>query len=104
MTFGEILKELQNGRVVRRADWREELVVFMQIPADIPYDRTWNMQSLPTDMKVLLKQYNKGIRYEHQFIIYDLIEQTATYQVFDGDDVNATDWVVIEPFTYNHYE
>ena len=53
MTFGEILKELQNGRVVRRTDWREELVVFMQIPADIPYDRTWNMQSLPTDMKVL---------------------------------------------------
>lgn len=104
MTFGEILKELQNGRVVRRADWREELVVFMQIPADIPYDRTWNMQSLPTDMKVLLKQHNKGIRYENQFIIYDLIEQTATYYVFDGDDINATDWAVIEPFTYNHYE
>jgi hypothetical protein len=104
MTFGEILKELQNGRVVRRTDWREELVVFMQIPADIPYDRTWNMQSLPTDMKVLLKQYNKGIRYEHQFIIYDLSDNTATYQIFDGDDVNATDWEVIEPFTYNYYE
>ena len=104
MTFGEILKELQNGRVVRRTDWVEELVVFMQIPADIPHDRTWNMQSLPTDMKVLLKQYNKGIRYENQFIIYDLIKQTATYYVFDGDDINATDWAVIEPFTYNHYE
>jgi hypothetical protein len=104
MTFGEILKELQNGRVVRRTDWREELVVFMQIPADIPYDRTWNMQSLPTDMKVLLKQYNRGIRYEHQFIIYDLCDNTATYHVFDGDDINATDWVVIEPFTYTHYE
>ena len=42
--------------------------------------------------------------YCSDFIIYDLIDQTATYQVFDGDDVNATDWVVIEPFTYNHYE
>jgi hypothetical protein len=55
-------------------------------------------------MKVLLKQYNKGIRYEHQFIIYDLSDNTATYQIFDGDDVNATDWEVIEPFTYNYYE
>ena len=104
MTFGEILKELQNGRVVRRTDWREELVVFMQIPADISYDKTWNMQSLPTDMKVLLKQYNKGIRYENQFIIYDLVDNTATYYVFDGGDVNSTDWEVIEPFTYNYYE
>ena len=84
MTFGEILKELQNGRVARRTGWREELVIFMQIPADIPYDRTWNMQSLPTDMKVLLKQHNKGIRYEDQFIIYDLSDNTATYYIFDG--------------------
>jgi hypothetical protein len=104
MTFGEILKELQNGRVVRRADWADWYVLFMQIPADIPCDRTWNMQSLPTDMKVLLKQHNKGIRYENQFIIYDLCDNVATYYVFDGDDINATDWVVIEPFTYNHYE
>ena len=104
MTFGEILKELQNGKVVRRSGWRRSIVVFMQIPASIPCEKTWNMQSLPTDMKVLLKQHNKGIRYEHQFIIYDLVEQTATYQVFDGDDINATDWIVIEPFTYNYYE
>ena len=56
------------------------------------------------NLKVLLKQHHKDIDYKDQFIIYDLVEQTATYQVFDGDDVNATDWVVIEPFTYNHYE
>lgn len=104
MTFIEILKELQNGRVIRRTNWRKELVVFMQIPADIPYDKTWNMQSLPTDMKVLLKQCNKGIKYENQFIIYDLSDNSATYQMFDGDDLNATDWEVIEPFTYTYYE
>lgn len=100
MTFGEILKELQQGRVVRKKDWRKELIVFMQIPANIPYDRTWHMQSVPYDMKVLCKQHDLGINYKNQFIIYDMSDQSATYVVFDGEDVNSTDWEVINPFNY----
>lgn len=100
MSFEEILKELRNGRIVRRDTWNEDLVVFMQIPANISSDKTWNMQSLPTDMKVLLKQHNNGINYENQFIIYDLEDNSATYTIFDGDDINATNWEVIDPFSY----
>lgn len=101
MTFGEILKELQQGRVVRRKSWREELVVFMQIPANIPCSRTWHMQSVPYDMKVLCKQCDLEINYKDQFIIYDISDQSATYVVFDGEDVNSTDWEVINPISYD---
>ena len=102
MTFGEILKELQHGRVVRRDAWADCFVLFMQIPAFIEYERTWNMQSLPTDMKVLLKQQEAGINYQDQFITYDLSNNTATYGIFDGEDINATDWLVIDPFNYQY--
>lgn len=101
MTFGEILKELQQGRIVRRKNWREELIVFMQIPANIPCSRTWHMQSIPYDMKVLCKQRDLEINYKDQFIIYDISDQSATYVVFDGEDVNSTDWEVINPISYN---
>lgn len=102
MTFKEILKELQQGRVVRRDSFGPELVVFMQIPAYIENEKTWNMKSLPTDMKVLLKQQNASISYEDQFILYDLDNKSATYMVFDGWDINATDWEVIDPFNYSY--
>ena len=102
MTFDKILKELQQGRVVRRDSWADCFVVFMQIPAFIECERTWNMQSLPTDMKVLLKQQNASINYQDQFIIYDLSNEVATYNNFDGEDVNATDWLVIDPFNYQY--
>ena len=104
MDFGEFIKELQKGRVGRRKVWRKELIVFMQIPADIPAEVTWNMKSLPTDMKVFLKQQNLGIRYYDQFISYNLVDATSTYYVFNGEDINATDWEVIDPFNYNRFE
>lgn len=100
MTFGEVLKELQQGRVVRRNSWRRELIIFMQIPANIPCDQTWYIQSVPYDMKVLLKQHKLGINYKDQFIIYDIIDKTATHITFDGEDVNSTDWEIINPFNY----
>lgn len=104
MTFGEILKELQSGKVVRRQTWRKEIVVFMQVPAELSCEQTWKMQSIPGDMKVFLKQQGAGIHYRDQFIAYDLSDRMATYLPFDGECLNATDWEVIDPFTYSVYE
>lgn len=104
MTFGEILKELQDGKVVRRKTWRKEIVVFMQIPAEMSCEQTWKMQSLPGAMKVFLKEQGAGIHYRDQFIVYDLFDKMATYLPFDGECLNATDWEVIDPFTYTVYE
>ena len=100
MTFEEILKELRNGKIVRRQCWRDGIVVFMQIPASIDSEQTWHMKSLPNDMKILCRQNNLGISYQNQFIIYDMYNKTATYNTFDGEDINGEDWIVIDPFTY----
>ncbi len=102
MKFEEILKELRNGKLVRRTCYRESLIIFMQVPAYINTDNTWHMKSLPNDMKIFLKQNEMPIEYKNQFIIYDTDDCTATYHVFDGDDINAEDWVVIDPFTYSY--
>lgn len=102
MRFEEVLKELRQGKIARRQSYADYFVIFMQVPADIPYDRIWDMQSLPIDAKILLKLNNKKIRYRDQFIIYDLEKQVATYHVFDGEDLNATDWEVIDPFCYTY--
>ena len=101
MTFIEIFKYLEEGRVVRRVSWANCFVIFKQIPAQINNDLVWNMKSVPTDMKVLCKQLNLGINYANQYIIYDIEDQTATYINFDGDDLNADDWEVIDPFNYD---
>lgn len=101
MTFEEILKELRNGKVVRRQCWRNGIVVFMQIPAEMSCAQTWSMHSLPGDMKVFLKQQGAGITYKDQFITYDLMDRVATYMLFDGECLNAIDWEVIDPFKYS---
>ena len=100
MNFGEILIELQKGKVVRRKSWVRDFIVFMQIPAVVDYENTWHMKSLPNDMKILCKQNKLGITYRDQFIIYDMEDCIATYMNFDGEDINADDWEVIDPFTY----
>ena len=102
MKFEEVLKELRQGKIARRRSYADYFVIFMQVPAHINCEDTWNMKSLPNDMKVLLKQHHKDIKYEDQFIIYDLEDQVATYYVVDGEDLNATDWEVIDPFYYTY--
>jgi hypothetical protein len=29
-----------------------------------------------------------------------MCDETATYHIFDGEDINSEDWIVIDPFTY----
>ena len=102
MTFAEILVELNNGKVVTRESYNGNFVIFKQIPCDI--ENVIPMKSLPSDMKILLKMNNLGIKYRDQYIIYDYNTEIATYTVFDGEDINATDWLVINPVEYNFYE
>lgn len=104
MTFGEILKELDNGKVVRKATYFNSLVIFKQIPAKIQSNNILTMKSIPSDMKVLLRRYEAEVNYRDQYIIYDFADETATYAVFGGDDISATDWEVVDINTYNPYE
>lgn len=101
MKFSEILTELDNGKVVRRHGYNSAYVVFKQIPASIPNDAVCSMKSLPQDMKCFLCRNSFDIDYQNQYILYDCDEETATYMIFDGDDINADDWYVIDPLNYD---
>lgn len=93
MTFSEILSFLNEGFAVRRTEYDKTLIIFKQIPASI--DDVAPMKSIPQQVKNLLLKYNVGIDYEDQYIIYDFTTGVATYCVFDGEDINALDWEVI---------
>jgi hypothetical protein len=49
-----------------------------------------------------LIKHSAEISYESQFIIYDFSIGVGTYCVFDGEDIDATDWEIV-PEDYNPY-
>lgn len=102
MTFVEILPYLNKGFAVRREEYDPALIIFKQIPAS--FDDVSNIKSIPDSVKTIITRYGVGIDYENQFMIYDFLTGIATYCVFDGDDINAEDWEVIDPTNYNPYE
>lgn len=104
MTLGEAVKAMQEGKVVTRDAYRASLVIFMQIPALISREMVPTMKSLPNDMKILLDVCQAGVKYRDQFICYDFDDEVATYAAFDGEDINATDWKIVNPLAYNPYE
>ena len=102
MTFGEILPYLNKGFAVRREEYDPALIIFQQVPAS--FDDVSPIKSIPSEVKTLLTRYRVGIDYMDQFMLYDFLTGTATYCVFDGNDLNATDWELIDPTHYNPYE
>jgi hypothetical protein len=94
MTFSDILTYLHSGHAVRRAEYDPALIIFEQVPATIT--NIEKLQSVPNNVKTLLINQEVSINYCNQFILYDFLTETATYCVFDGDDLNATDWEVVD--------
>ncbi len=104
MKFEEILPALRRGEVVRRGVFHSSLVVFMQIPAEIPAQDVEKMKSIPIQMKTLMGEFEAGVTYHDQFIMYDFLDQSCTYYPFDGEDMNADDWELVDPMSYDPYE
>ena len=100
MTFADILTYLHSGHAVRRAEYDPALIIFEQVPATIT--NIEKLQSVPNNVKTLLINQEVSIKYCNQFILYDFLTETATYCIFDGDDINAEDWEVVEE-DYNPY-
>lgn len=103
MKFEEILPKLREGKVVRRSVFQDNLAIFMQIPARISAQSIPCMKSISEEMKALLLLNGLGISYHDQFIMYDMSDQSCTYYPFDGEDINADDWEVIDVLHYNPY-
>lgn len=104
MKFEEVLPAVREGKAIRRGVFHNSLIVFMQVPATIDPSAIANMQSIPSEVKWLLNLASMGISYNDQFIMYDFADGTCTYYPFDGNDLNADDWEVVNPLTYNPYE
>lgn len=103
MKFEEILPMLRTGEVVRRSVFQRNLVIFMQIPASIGFQGIVTMKSIPDAMKALMLLNCAGARYHDQFIMYDFSDQSCTYYPFDGEDMNADDWEVVDVLRYRPY-
>lgn len=104
MKFEEILPALRRGEIVRREVFQSGLVLFMQIPAEISAQDVLKMKSVPIQMKILMKDYEAGITYHDQFMIYDFSDQSCTYYPFDGEDINADDWKLVDLISYDPYD
>lgn len=103
MKFEEILSSLQEGEVVRRKTFKDSLVIFMQIPAEVSFEKVPNMVSVPEKMKQLIISWGNDIIYHDQFVIYDFSDSTCTYYTFRGEDLNADDWEVVTISNYDPY-
>lgn len=101
MTFTEILPFLNEGFAVRRDSYNPEFIIYKQIPAII--DDVTKVKSIPENTKKVLAKFGIGIEYQDQYVIYDFATGVGTYCIFDGDDINAEDWMVVYD-DYDPYE
>lgn len=51
-----------------------------------------------------MNKFDAGILYHDQFIMYDFSDQSCTYYPFDGEDINANDWEVVDFLDYDPYD
>lgn len=97
MDFGNAIRALKAGKVMRRKIWaRVGIVVFKQVPANISEEIIPKMQSLPDDAKQLILKNPGHISYRSQCLAYCLSNGNADSWTPTIDDVFAEDWQVVE--------
>ena len=97
MKFSEIIKALEQGKVVRRAGWNgKSIVVFKQVPAQIEASIIPKIQSLPVDAKEVILRTAGHINYASQCLIYNTVTGRADSWVPSISDVFADDWSIID--------
>jgi hypothetical protein len=96
--FTAMIEELEKGKMA----WRkcDDVLIFKQIPAEIPEEFIKNMKSLPEKVKeFVLKEMNEGkyteLQYVNQYVALNR-QGMITYYTFSGDDINANDWVIMD--------
>lgn len=104
MTFEEILPSLRKGEIVRRKIYHSYLVVFMLHREELTLNHVIHERSIPSSVKTMLNKHMKGLIYHDLFLMYDFSDNRCSYYSFDGEDINADDWEVVDPVNYNPYE
>ena len=100
--FGEALKALKDGKMIRRSIWHDHWL-FLQVPNNVGYRIIPNMSSLPQSVKdelalrheALPKERRGGfdIRYRNQIALLLEAGEIHSYAPCAWD-VLATDWVI----------
>ncbi len=96
MDFGDAIKALKQGLVVRRRGWDcLSLVVFKQVPAHITGEIIPKMQSLPDAAKKFVMEHATFVDYTDQCLIYNKDTGEANSWTPTISDVFAEDWVLV---------
>lgn len=97
MNFGDAIKALQFGLLIRRKGWNGKgLAVIKQIPSHIEGEIIPKMTSLPESAKSLISKGNGFIDYVSQCLIYNENTGRADSWVPSISDVFANDWEVVD--------
>lgn len=92
--FGQVVAALNQGRTVSRAGWNGKgMVVFRQVPSEVPADIIPRMTSLPPDVKKLIEGRGKPLRYSNQLAILDA-ENNVNGWTPNTSDALSTDWII----------
>lgn len=99
MTYGEIIKELADGKTLARKGWPGGSFIVRQIPQTIGLDVIPRMTSLPDMAKTHLKQHESSISYHDQILRVDVNfgKSYATYYIPSWEDMFADDWYIVLP-------
>lgn len=97
MDFGNAIKALKEGKVIRRKAWRGTgYVVFKQVPAHIEQNIIPKMQSLPEAAKKLILKSRTYIDYASQCLKYNYTTGEANSWSPSINEVFAEDWEILE--------
>lgn len=102
-TFGEALKALKNGFMVRRTSWHSCHFVFRQVPSQIPQEIVPKMQSLPDSVKEEFARRFQDENFQVDSIYYDnqfaYVNESNLIQSYSPsvEDCQAEDWIIYEP-------
>jgi len=102
-TFGEALKALKNGFMVKRSSWHSQHFVFRQVPAVIDQEIVPRMQSLPESVRKEFARRFDSPEFQINSIYYDnqlaYVNESNLIQSYSPsvEDCQAEDWVLYEP-------
>ncbi len=100
--FGEAIKALKDGKIVKRSEWNKDFFIFKQVPSSVGKNIVPKMTSLPESVKIEFdKRFNDlenhqidSIHYVDQIAFVNWSGRIDSYTP-SVIDVFAEDWVVL---------
>jgi hypothetical protein len=93
-SFGQAVEAMKQGQLVSRDGWNGKgLMVFMQVPSEVPADIIPRMTSLPPAAKAVALERQAPLRYSNQMALLNP-DNTVQGWAPSSSDTLATDWCI----------